>query len=372
MAPSARQRVWLDISIGGAKAGKVVFELYNDVVPKTAENFRCLCTGEKGNGESGKSLHYKGSTFHRVIKSFMLQGGDFTAGNGTGGESIYGEKFADENFNLKHEKPFLLSMANAGPGTNGSQFFVTTVPTPHLDGKHVVFGEVIAGKSIVRQVENGKTGANDKPEEEVKIEDCGEVPEGASLDEFTKKAPDSTGDTYEEFPEDQAKSGEEWTGEEIAKIAEELKGMGNTAFKGGENELGLSKYQKALRYLNEYGPADNDVEELQTRIKKLRISLHTNSALLQYKLKDFSGSTRSADNVLAIEGISDIEKAKALYRKGLVAKDTKNEEEALDLLTQAGKLAPQDAGIGKELAAVKKAAADRKAKEKKAYAKMFD
>ncbi|KAK6435473.1 peptidyl-prolyl cis-trans isomerase cpr6, partial [Oleoguttula sp. CCFEE 5521] len=155
-------------------------------------------------------------------------------------------------------------------------------------------------------------------------------------------------------------------------IAEELKGMGNTAFKGGENELGLSKYQKALRYLNEYGPADNDAEELQSRIKKLRISLHTNSALLQYKLKDFPGATKSADNVLAIEGISDIEKAKALFRKGLVAKDTKSEEEALDLLTQAGKLAPQDTGIGRELAAVKKAAADRKAKEKKAYAKMFD
>lgn len=117
----------------------------------------------------GKPLHYKGSSFHRVIKRFMLQGGDFTAGNGSGGESIYGAKFEDENFVKKHDRPFLLSMANAGPGTNGSQFFITTVATPHLDGKHVVFGEVLAGKSTIRKIEEMKCDNTDKPGKPVVI-----------------------------------------------------------------------------------------------------------------------------------------------------------------------------------------------------------
>eukprot|EP00825_Cyclidium_porcatum_P020483 TRINITY_DN2318_c0_g1_i1.p1 TRINITY_DN2318_c0_g1~~TRINITY_DN2318_c0_g1_i1.p1 ORF type:complete len:195 (-),score=33.46 TRINITY_DN2318_c0_g1_i1:518-1102(-) len=168
----AKPNCFFDINISGKPMGRIEFELFWDVTPKTCENFKSLCTGEKGTGKAGKLLSYKGSMFHRIIPGFMAQGGDFTRGDGRGGESIYGNKFEDENFKMLHDTKGLLSMANGGPNTNGSQFFITFIPCEWLDGKHVVFGKVMKGMNLLDVIElmgsqSGKTFR------EVTVQDCG-------------------------------------------------------------------------------------------------------------------------------------------------------------------------------------------------------
>jgi len=218
-----RPRCFFDITIGGIPVGRVVMQLFSDVCPKTVENFRALCTGEKGIGKTtGKPLHYQGTTFHRVVKDFMVQSGDFSDGNGKGGESIYSGQFADENFDLKHDVPFLLSMANKGPDTNGSQFFVLTQPAPHLDGIHTVFGHVISGKEVIKEIEELQVDKKNRPLQDARIVNCGELVPKKKKEESSDE--DSSSSSDEEEKERKRLKKEKKKAKKAAKKAEKEEG----------------------------------------------------------------------------------------------------------------------------------------------------
>ncbi|KAM3579582.1 Peptidyl-prolyl cis-trans isomerase D [Umbelopsis sp. WA50703] len=292
---------------------------------------------------------------------------DFTNFNGTGGESIYGEKFEDENFDLKHDKPFLLSMANAGPGTNGSQFFITTTETPHLDGKHVVFGKVLKGKGLVRTIENQPT-SSDKPIKDVVIVNCGELAEGE--DDGIPVPAD--GDKYEEFPDDYEGSKEPV---DLAKIASELKTIGNDYFKKGEYQAAAKKYQKAIRYLQEKPvfDEDEDPEHLRVQFYSIKVPCYLNRAMSQLKIGNYKSVIEDTTTVLEFpeKYLTPSDKAKALFRRGSAYVQSKNEAEAIADFEQAAIHNPSDAGITQQLALAKQKIAQRKQKEKAAYSKMF-
>jgi len=341
-------KVFFDISIDGQPVGTIVMRLFTDVVPKTSENFRALCNGA-GIGKSGKPLHYKGCIFHRVIKKFMLQSGDFTAGNGSGGESIYGETFEDENFSLKHNRSGLLSMANAGSGTNGSQFFITTVPTPHLDGRHVVFGSVLHGMHIVKQIENLPTTADDKPLKICRIENCGEW-----KDDTESSIPSSLF-SYTDFPEDCGILSKE----EKIKAANSLKILGNNIIKSGDASNAMIAYDKALNYLSsEVGSID---------IQDLEQSLLLNISLCYLKLGRLEDVISSCKMVLEKHASN----VKAMFRIAQAYIALNEIAKAKEYLDKAQNLEPNDKGIHEELKKIKLWGKDQKQKEKTLYSKMF-
>ncbi|KAJ3317867.1 hypothetical protein HDU93_004036, partial [Gonapodya sp. JEL0774] len=367
-----RLYTFFEVSIGGEKAGKIVMELYGKEVPKTVENFRALCTGEKGSSASGAKLHYKGSSFHRVIKSFMIQGGDFTRGDGTGGESIYGEKFEDEAFVFKHDVPGLLSMANAGPNTNGSQFFITTVPTPHLDNKHVVFGRVVKGMSVVRKIENTPKGDNDRPLQPCTITECGQLPE--SYDPFapSEAVTPADGDGFEEYPEDE--SAKEKNAKWALDIGSTVKTAGNQYFKQADLSTALSKYEKAVRYVDYIldNPDDATSDEL-TSLRAIKASCLLNSASCYLKQSKYRLCEEVCSRVLDMDsaGVSLADRTKALFRRGSARAKLNEFEEAVADLEEAKKLEPGDKLIEREIAVAKAAHKAEKDKQKKAFAKMF-
>ncbi|KAK5864466.1 hypothetical protein PBY51_015705 [Eleginops maclovinus] len=353
-------RVFFDVDIDGERAGRIVLELFADVVPKTAENFRALCTGEKGIGKSTeKPLHFKGCPFHRIIKKFMIQGGDFSNHNGTGGESIYGEKFEDENFHYMHDKVGLLSMANAGPNTNGSQFFLTTVPTPHLDGKHVVFGQVLKGMGVVKLLESIDT-AEDAPVKLCVIADCGEHKDG---DSWGAASGDGSGDSHPDFPEDSDVDFKDV--DKVLSLAEDIKNIGNSLFKSQDWKAAINKYSKALRYMEVSG--DLLEEAAQKKLEPTALSCFLNTAACYLKMQQWQDAVDSCNEAIELDQAN----TKALFRRAQAWQGLKENSQAMVDLKKAHGVAPEDKAISNELKRVQLKIQQEKEKEKKIYAKMF-
>jgi peptidyl-prolyl isomerase D len=330
----SRQRCYLDISIDKRYVGRVVIELFNDITPKTCENFRVFCTGENGKTQDEKhDLHFKGSPFHRIIKGFMIQGGDFIRGNGQGGSSIYGPEFDDENFQLKHDAPFLLSMANHGPNTNASQFFITVAPTPHLDDKHVVFGKVIKGQDVVTECENVEVDTDNqhKPKTPVIISACGALAEGEDDGVQTDPA-----DIYPNLPE---LSKVDFANISVVLVvAESIRQLGNKSFEKADHRKALNMYIKALRYLQTASKKKTVAAEDKAKLKKAELPCRSNKAACHLQLKDFDAAAKECNVVLKEEP----ENVKVLFRLAQAQSNMKDFDAALENLKKCNTLDPSN------------------------------
>ncbi|CAH2055921.1 unnamed protein product, partial [Iphiclides podalirius] len=331
--------VFLDIAIDGEQ-GRIVVELRADIVPKTAENFRALCTGEKGIGVNGKPLHYKGVRFHKAVSQFMVQGGDIINGDGTGGESIYGPTFEDENFKLEHEAG-VLSMANQGrPHTNGSQFCLTSVPCPQLDGRNVAFGRIRAGLGLLAEIQSC-ADEDGRPTVECLIENCGELEDPDNWDVCCR---DGTSDRLPEYPEDYHCDGisvEEW----ISGVSG-VKSSGNAYFGRARYKTAARKYLKCLRYLSHLSHSMPSVyREIATYTHQCNLNL----AACYTKLGDYRACVKYCTQVLH----ADAGNEKALYRRGQANFALKNYESALSDLKQVSALSPGNRAAQKLLEEVR-------------------
>lgn len=348
---------YFDVTVGGKPLReRIVMELFDDVTSKTCDNFRKLCLGNDGKKVAGTdtAMTYKGCSFHRVIEGFMLQGGDFTNHNGTGGVSIYGEKFEDENFEVPCEKPGLLAMANAGPNTNGSQFFITVAPTPHLTGRHVVFGAVVRGMNSVRAVEYTPTGADDKPLAACIIADCG------VLAELPPVVPPTDGDAYPDYPAD---CDPQPTEDQLIAAGEAIRQAGNGCFKAGDYTGATDKYTKATRYLESMPMSSGN----EAAVNEKLVACYNNAAMCAIKLGLFPSARAAATRVLALDGNN----SKALFRRGVASLSSGDAEAAVDDLAAAHKIEPENAEITARLNQAKEAVKARKAKLAAGLKKMF-
>ncbi|XP_071864093.1 cyclophilin 40 [Bombus fervidus] len=302
--------VFLDIAIESEKAGRIVIELFKDVVPRTAENFRALCTGEKGIGINGKRLHYKGSIFHKVLSQFMVQGGDIINFNGTSGESIYGTQFEDENFVLSHSSGGLLSMVNEGyPNSNSSQFIITVSATTHLDNTNVVFGKVLKGMGVVLEVSQART-IQDVPVQKIHIFDCGELKHNQN---WELEENDGTEDVFTPWPEDwdYSKNIKRQDYKYIMDVIQKIKDSGNYYFLQKNYVDAGRKYKKALRYYKWMMKTVDVPDSSNESIVNTKVTLLLNLAAVKLKQKSHREALKLCSEVLQINQNN----SKALFRR---------------------------------------------------------
>lgn len=387
---------YLDITIDGEKIGRIVCELDEEKALKTVRNFYALCTGEKTDG-GASGLSYKGNYFHRVIKNFMVQCGDITHcsgefcksdDTGKGGCSIYAtkeelERSGDENSDLgclgnfedenlaEFTEPFLLAMANAGtPNTNSSQFFITTYPSPHLNGKHSIFGKVIHGKSVVRTIERCKIDSDGFPESCIRIEDCGRWDDSCGVPLFNASNDPIGGDLYEEYPEDAVGiDPEDFTA--AYKAADTIKQSGTLLYKKKDFQNSYFKYIKSLRYVNEYIP-DMDVDkDNNVKFTALKMKLYLNLSLVLYNLKRYDDAISYATYLLDMEDVPELDRAKAFYRRGNSYLMKHNLESAQSDFQMCKRNNPNDTAIVQKIEYVDDLLERRKEKTKKSLGKFF-
>lgn len=354
--------VFLDVSIGEEKVGRIIIELFNHIAPKTAENFKALCTGEKGVGKLGKPLHFAGSCFHKVIPEFMIQGGDVTHFDGTGGESIYGPYFEDENFKLKHKFEGQLSLANAGQSnSNNSQFFITLAPCPHLDDKNVVFGCVRRGFGVAKEV-SYVASENDKPLVKCTITNSGQL---LPHEDWGLVELDGSQDSYPAFPEDWKSSPEPIERDEMKQVIESIKASGNDFFRRDHLQDAQRKYKKAIRYIKWYNQGEYPSQ--QKNFLSTFTTVLLNWAAVTLKTKDYKSTVQLCDQVLSVEPNN----VKALFRRGRAQVAVNNYEIGLLDYERALGILPHDQYLLEEKARVKQLIRRHINLEKEVYARMF-
>lgn len=356
--------VFLDITVATEKIGRVVIELFKDRVPKTAENFRALCTGEKGIGSSGKPLHYKGSLFHKVVPQVMVQGGDIINFDGSGGESIYGTHFEDEELQVPHNAAGLLSMVNeAKPNSNSSQFVITMAPCPQLNNTNVVFGKVVHGIGIINEL-NEVPANNDEPIEKICIANCGELTGSKNWG-----LEDNDGeDVYTPYPEDwnHAYNPSKLTDEYIMSIIKKIKNVGNACFEKKKYTTAEKKYKKALRYY-EWMMKMDEVSKSGKEMKELQVIILVNLATVKLYQSKYRDCLHFCDKVLAL----DKNNSKALFRRGQAYMGLNEYELGLADLRNASQGNPKNKNILKEIEKVKKVMQSYLVLEKARCKRMF-